>query len=76
MSTGVNLYNVLIPFQSGIPFADAVSDTAGGYHGYWASNLTDINSNYGSADDLKSLVNAAHTKVCYLPRDNFSPVEC
>ncbi|EAU37477.1 hypothetical protein ATEG_02515 [Aspergillus terreus NIH2624] len=38
-------------------------DAPGGYHGYWAQDLYSINSNYGTADDLKSLVNAAHEKA-------------
>jgi alpha-amylase len=38
-------------------------DTPGGYHGYWASNLSAINPNYGTAQDLKNLVTAAHQKV-------------
>lgn len=40
-----------------------ILDSNGGYHGYWAQDLYSINSNYGTADDLKSLVNAAHGKV-------------
>lgn len=39
------------------------SDTPGGYHGYWAKDLYEVNENYGTADDLKSFVNAAHEKV-------------
>ena len=42
---------------------DNFLDSAGGYHGYWAQDLYAINSNYGSAADLKSLVSAAHSKV-------------
>jgi len=33
-----------------------------GYHGYWARNWEKINSHFGSEDDLKSLVNTAHSK--------------
>ena len=33
-----------------------------GYHGYWARNLEKINSHFGSEQDLKDLVNAAHGK--------------
>jgi alpha-amylase len=39
-----------------------VDNLSGGYHGYWAKNWELINSNFGSADDLKSLVNACHSK--------------
>ncbi len=41
-------------------------DVEGGYHGYWASDLYGINENYGTADDLKSLVNAAHQRVSHM----------
>lgn len=39
------------------------TDAAGGYHGYWAQDLYAINAHYGSANDLKKLVDAAHEKV-------------
>ncbi|KAL2826137.1 glycoside hydrolase superfamily [Aspergillus cavernicola] len=45
------------------------SDTPGGYHGYWAQDLYSINSNYGTADDLKSLINAAHENGMYVMAD-------
>ncbi|MBE3046740.1 hypothetical protein IMZ48_30270 [Candidatus Bathyarchaeota archaeon] len=38
-------------------------DTEGGYHGYWAKDLKGINENYGTAEDLKSFVSAAHAAV-------------
>ena len=40
-----------------------IVDKAAGYHGYWAEDLYAINSNYGTAADLKSLVSTAHAKV-------------
>ncbi|KAF5001485.1 hypothetical protein FDECE_10923 [Fusarium decemcellulare] len=46
-----------------------VSNTENGYHGYWANDLYSINSNYGSADDLKSLVKTAHDKGVYVMVD-------
>ncbi|KAI6635963.1 hypothetical protein MCOR14_005484 [Pyricularia oryzae] len=46
-----------------------VSNKADGYHGYWAQDLYAINSNYGSAADLKSLVNTAHSKGIYVMVD-------
>ncbi|RYP49609.1 hypothetical protein DL768_004730 [Monosporascus sp. mg162] len=46
-----------------------VANSPGGYHGYWAQDLYGINSNYGTADDLKSLVNAAHEKGMYIMVD-------
>ncbi|KAI1130402.1 glycoside hydrolase superfamily [Nemania abortiva] len=46
-----------------------VTNSDGGYHGYWAQDLYGINSNYGTADDLKSLVSAAHDKGIYIMVD-------
>ncbi|KAL5333084.1 glycoside hydrolase superfamily [Aspergillus crustosus] len=46
-----------------------VANTEGGYHGYWAQDLYSINSNYGTADDLKNLVSAAHDKGIYVMAD-------
>ncbi|KAF2023956.1 glycoside hydrolase [Setomelanomma holmii] len=46
-----------------------VANSAGGYHGYWAQDLYSVNSNYGTAADLKSLVSTAHTKGIYVMVD-------
>ncbi|KAL2751872.1 glycoside hydrolase family 13 protein [Sodiomyces alcalophilus JCM 7366] len=46
-----------------------VANTPGGYHGYWASDLMSINENYGTAEDLKSLVNAAHERDMFVMAD-------
>ncbi|KAI8941514.1 hypothetical protein NX059_002729 [Plenodomus lindquistii] len=46
-----------------------VANSADGYHGYWAQDLYAINSNYGTAADLKSLVSAAHAKGIYIMVD-------
>ncbi|KAI1187691.1 glycoside hydrolase superfamily [Nemania serpens] len=46
-----------------------VTNSDGGYHGYWATDLYGINTNYGTADDLKSLVSAAHDKGIYIMVD-------
>lgn len=48
-------------------------DTPNGYHGYWADDLYAINSKYGTAEDLKSLVSSAHQKVT-IPRSLASPI--
>jgi alpha-amylase len=40
-----------------------------GYHGYWARNWNQINQHFGSADDLKSLVAAAHAKDIWVMVD-------
>ncbi len=46
-----------------LPKYSHMIDSARGYHGYWASNLYATNSHYGTSDELKGLVNAAHGKV-------------
>ena len=33
-----------------------------GFHGYWTKDWTNIDPNYGTKDDLKALVEAAHAK--------------
>ena len=40
-----------------------------GYHGYWATNWEKTNPNFGSSDDLKSLVKAAHDKDMWVMVD-------
>ncbi|KAF2269651.1 alpha-amylase A type-3 precursor [Lojkania enalia] len=46
-----------------------VTNSDGGYHGYWARDLYGINPNYGTADDLKSLVDTAHSKGMFIMVD-------
>jgi len=46
-----------------------VDNSAGGYHGYWARNWNAINSNFGTADELKALVSAAHAKGIWVMVD-------
>ena len=46
-----------------------VDNTDGGYHGYWARNWEGVNENFGSADDLKALVDAAHEKDIWVMVD-------
>lgn len=33
-----------------------------GYHGYWASDFTELNPRFGSLDDLRELVDSAHAR--------------
>ena len=40
-----------------------------GYHGYWARNWEKTNAHFGSDDDLKNLVRAAHGKGMYVMVD-------
>lgn len=35
---------------------------AGGYHGYWAQNLSEINIFFGSSSDLKQLTSSLHQR--------------
>jgi alpha-amylase len=42
-----------------------VQNIGDAYHGYWAKDFYKINEHFGSADDLKQLVNVCHSKnVC------------
>jgi alpha-amylase len=40
-----------------------------GYHGYWARNWEKVNDHFGSEDDLKNLVKAAHDKGIWVMVD-------
>ena len=46
-----------------------VDNIDGGYHGYWARNWEKLNENFGTEDDLKALVNAAHEKDIWVMVD-------
>jgi len=46
-----------------------ILNTPGGYHGYWAQDIFSINPNFGTADDLKNLVNACHAKDIWVMVD-------
>ncbi|KAE9390250.1 alpha-amylase-domain-containing protein [Gymnopus androsaceus JB14] len=39
------------------------------YHGYWPQNINSLNSNFGSADDLKNLSTSLHDQGMYLMVD-------
>ncbi|EED14962.1 alpha-amylase, putative [Talaromyces stipitatus ATCC 10500] len=39
------------------------------YHGYWQQDINSINSNYGTAADLKALASALHDRDMYLMVD-------
>ncbi len=40
-----------------------------GYHGYWAQNIYEVNSNFGTAADLKNLSTQLHNRGMYLMVD-------
>ncbi|KAH8204819.1 hypothetical protein TruAng_001008 [Truncatella angustata] len=53
------------------PVVTNILEGSGGtsYHGYWAQDITTINTNFGTADDLKSLSDALHARGMYLMVD-------
>jgi alpha-amylase len=46
-----------------------VANTPGGYHGYWTSNLYEINENFGTADELKELIRVCHERDIWVMVD-------
>jgi alpha-amylase len=46
-----------------------IANNPGGYHGYWAQNLFEINPYFGTADQLKALVKACHDKDIWVMVD-------
>jgi len=46
-----------------------IVNTPGGYHGYWAQDIYNINPNFGTAADLKNLVSACHSKGIWVMVD-------
>ncbi|KAG0647877.1 Taka-amylase A [Hyphodiscus hymeniophilus] len=51
--------------------ANLVGNSADGeaYHGYWAQNINEVNSNFGASSDLVALSAALHAKGMYLMVD-------
>jgi len=45
------------------------SEDGEAYHGYWAQNIYQINSNFGTAADLVALSTALHARGMYLMVD-------
>lgn len=46
-----------------------VENYPGGYHGYWATNWENINPYFGTAQELKDLVAACHSRGMYVMVD-------
>lgn len=46
-----------------------VKNLPNGFHGYWAQDITVINSNFGSQQDLLDLVDACHDKDIWVMID-------
>ncbi|KAG9237933.1 glycoside hydrolase family 13 protein [Amylocarpus encephaloides] len=51
------------------PVVQNVADSARAYHGYSATNLYGLNSNFGTAGDLKALAKALQSRGMYLMVD-------
>lgn len=43
--------------------------TDGGYHGYWQQDITKINPNFGTEQDLKDLVQECHNRDIWVMLD-------
>ena len=50
------------------PIVKQIDDPSRAYHGYSAQDLYQLNSNFGTADDLKALASALHEMdmVCFM----------
>lgn len=46
-----------------------VANTPGGYHGYWVSNLYEINEEFGTEEELKELIQACHDRDIWVMVD-------
>ncbi|XP_013378610.1 alpha-amylase A type-3 [Lingula anatina] len=46
-----------------------VLNTPGGFHGYWAKNIYEINPEFGTKQDLKDLIKACHDKDIWVMVD-------
>ncbi|KAL1682231.1 glycoside hydrolase family 13 protein [Schizophyllum commune] len=48
---------------------DGHTDDGQGYHGYWTQDLFSLNRHFGTAEDLHSLISAAHKRDMYVMAD-------
>ena len=46
-----------------------VANTPGGYHGYWTSNLYEVNLEFGTAEELKELIQVCHDRDIWVMVD-------
>ena len=46
-----------------------VENTPDGYHGYWAKNIYNINSYFGTSDDLHNLIEECHNRDIWVMLD-------
>ncbi|GAB7037330.1 MULTISPECIES: pullulanase-type alpha-1,6-glucosidase [Catenuloplanes] len=52
----------LAPVFKNRPVQGSGADVSAGYHGYWITDFTRLDPHFGSNDDLKRLVDAAHRR--------------
>jgi pullulanase-type alpha-1,6-glucosidase len=52
----------LAPVFKNRPVQGSGADASAGYHGYWITDFTQVDPHFGTEDDLKALVKAAHKR--------------
>jgi pullulanase-type alpha-1,6-glucosidase len=52
----------MAPIFKNQPVQGTGKDVSAGYHGYWITDFTQVDPHFGTNDDLKKLVSAAHAK--------------
>ncbi|HEY9368100.1 MAG TPA: pullulanase-type alpha-1,6-glucosidase [Streptomyces sp.] len=52
----------MAPIFKNRPVQGAGKDASAGYHGYWITDFTQVDPHFGTNDDLKTLIAAAHAK--------------
>lgn len=50
------------PIYRNKPVQGAPGQESAGYHGYWITDFTRVDPHFGSNDDMKAFVNAAHSR--------------
>ncbi|WP_443071905.1 pullulanase-type alpha-1,6-glucosidase [Streptomyces sp. NBC_01477] len=52
----------MAPIFKNQPVQGTGADASAGYHGYWITDFTRVDPHFGTNDDLKKLISAAHAK--------------
>jgi pullulanase-type alpha-1,6-glucosidase len=52
----------MAPIFKNQPVQGAGADSSAGYHGYWITDFTQVDPHFGTNDDLRKLIAAAHAK--------------
>ncbi|MEQ8936760.1 MAG: alpha-amylase family glycosyl hydrolase [Amphiplicatus sp.] len=50
------------PIYKNNPVQGAPGSESAGYHGYWITDFTEVDPHFGSSEDLKAFVDAAHAR--------------